>query len=147
MHRWNGSAIWMQRPLQSKLLRYAAHDLTIIARLYAHFRDARGGFLDDIEDLKEMSARYMCAIPTREMRALYVAKQDLPRFVPMDVLDAPLDDEKRKCGRCERELTLSCFTTEMRSGAMMRKSFCRLCDLLARNRRGVTTVGWVEVEY
>ncbi len=37
MHKANGTTSWLARPLPASLRTYAAHDLTLIALVYAHF--------------------------------------------------------------------------------------------------------------
>ena len=42
----------MQRPLPPTLLRYAAHDIVIMARLYAHFCQSPGAYFGDVPALR-----------------------------------------------------------------------------------------------
>ncbi|TFK84655.1 hypothetical protein K466DRAFT_526996 [Polyporus arcularius HHB13444] len=113
MHEQDRTEMWMQRPLPEALLAYSAHDIHIIAQLFARF-EKKGHYLDDQEALKAISARYMEACPTRELRAKH-AQLDLCKFVPLDVLTPPPDGIPTfECARCERVLSLRCFSTAAR---------------------------------
>ncbi|KAI0717816.1 ribonuclease H-like domain-containing protein [Cerioporus squamosus] len=167
MHEQDRTEVWMQRPLPSALLEYSAHDIHIIAQLFARFQK-KGHYLDDDEALKAMSARYMEAYPTRELRAKH-APLDLCKFVPLDVLAPPPDGmPKFECARCERMLSLRCFSTAARPDSKgnpdaaapagsepevtsqedqttvtQRFTLCRLCKLLARLNSETTLGEWV----
>ena len=136
--------MWTNRPLPSVLLQYAAHDIEVIARLYKRFLKAsRNSFFANLPALKAASMRYMSVYTTREMHALH-EPQDLLRFMPLDVLDAPDPSAPRyRCGRCERELSISCFKTEIAGGLKTRMSLCRLCVLLARRRKEASLGEWI----
>ena len=159
MHEDQQSAMWMQRPLPSPLLHYAAHDIELIALVLERFRPGeQGNYLARLPRLLEMSARYMLVYPSRELRALHVPL-DLCRFLPLDILKAPPAWTLRyRCARCVRMLSPGCFaTTHMevwpvggdasssRSQRPVRFSLCRLCNLLSR-RNGEMIVGeWFEL--
>ncbi|KAI1790034.1 ribonuclease H-like domain-containing protein [Ganoderma leucocontextum] len=161
MHQENQSDMWMQRPLPPPLLRYSAHDIEMIALVYDRFGPGKqGNYLKPFQELMAMSARYMQAYPTRELRALHVPL-DLCRFLPLDVLTAPPAGGARyRCARCERMLSLPCFLTTHvqatpagsrgRGGAsnsqpLVRLSLCRLCDLLARRNAERIVREWIEI--
>ncbi len=113
MHEQDRTEVWMQRPLPEALLDYSAHDIHIIAQLFARF-EKKGHYLDDQEALKATSARYMDACPTRELRAKH-AQLDLSKFVPLGVLTPPPEGMPTfECARCERMLSLRCFSTSAR---------------------------------
>ncbi|PIL29376.1 hypothetical protein GSI_09428 [Ganoderma sinense ZZ0214-1] len=132
MHADQQSAMWMQRPLPSPLLHYAAHDIELIALVLDRFAPGqRGDYLTALPDLLAMSARYMQASPTRELRALHV-RLDLCRFVPLDVLKAPSAGATRLKEASRRQ-------------SLVRLSLCRLCDLLARRNAEVIVRDWLEV--
>lgn len=123
----------MNRPLSTPLLRYSAHDIKLIALLYAFFSNSArsASYLGDMSGLKAMSARYMLVYPTRELRALHMTL-GMARFVPFEVLEEPLGGVRCSCTRCSRLLSLRCFATTVEGGVEKRKTFCRLCVLLAR---------------
>lgn len=153
MHEDQQSAMWMQRPLPSPLLHYAAHDIELIALVLERFGPGeQGNYLARLPELLAMSARYMLVYPTRELRALHVPL-DLCRFLPLDILDAlPARAPRYGCARCMRMLSLACFVAGYihvlpfgeapvyGSQCLVRFSICRLCNLLAR-RNAETTAG------
>ncbi|KAI0752941.1 hypothetical protein C8Q80DRAFT_486532 [Daedaleopsis nitida] len=162
LHKKNGTEMWMQRPLPDVLLQYSAHDIEMIARMYERFKK-KSSYLRDPDTLKEMSARYMRAYPTRELKALH-AQLDITKFLPLDVLEAPPEQARRyRCLRCERMLSLSCFATaaagtgrgtEQRDdrssdgssgddGRARRFTVCHLCYLLARRNTESMLGEWI----
>ena len=147
MHRDHGSDMWMVRPLPVPLLRYSCHDIELIAAVYARF--SKSSFLKPLDELMEMTARYLQSYPTRELRALHVSL-DLCKFIPMDVLSAPCANTPRyHCTRCERMLSLPCFSLDSGGGetsgsqGLVRLSTCRLCSLLARRKSESIPTEWV----
>ena len=146
MHHDQQSDMWMQRPLPLPLLRYSAHDIEMIALVYDRFAPGqRGDYLEPLAELLAMSARYMQAYPTRELRALHVPL-DLCRFLPLDVLvPPPMWALRYSCARCVRMLTLSCFLTTQAGnrGPVVRLSLCRLCNLLARRNEERIVREWI----
>ena len=135
----------MQRPLPPTLLRYAAHDIVIMARLYAHFCQSPGAYFGDVPALRAMSTRYMAAYPARGLRAHHVPL-GLGRFVPLDVLEAPRADERGfACGRCGWILAGKWFRVERADAGERRWLFCKLCVLLARRDGEAFQGAWVGV--
>ena len=132
--------MWMERPLPPVLLDYAAHDIEIIARVYARFESRAGRsnkktnlfYNSRLSELKIASARYVGKNTSRAQRA-HFSEIGLSRFLPFEVLDPPPKHAGRySCFRCEQWLSLPCFSTEKRGLLRWRLSFCRLCALLAR---------------
>ncbi|RPD55496.1 hypothetical protein L226DRAFT_469863 [Lentinus tigrinus ALCF2SS1-7] len=169
MHAQDRTEMWMRRPLPPALLEYAAHDIELIAKVFARFQK-KGQYLDHLEALKEMSARYMEVYPTRELRAKH-AQLDLCKFVPLEVLTPPQDGAPRfECARCGRVLSLLCFSTaaagvktaesgdaassakpEPQVGEQgdrvveQRLTLCRLCHLIARRNSEEVLGEWVPI--
>ena len=150
LHKENGSAMWMDRPLPDLLLEYSVHDIEIISRLYARFNsnNLKSVFLPDLNALKAMSMRYMHVYTSREARAR-LGGLGLSPFVPQEVLEAPRAYAARhECARCARALSLQCFTTDTQPGegrGEKRQTFCKLCALLARKGKEASLSEWVVI--
>lgn len=138
--------MWMIRPLPSSLIRYSALRIEVIAQLYAYFGGKRAAiWLPDIDALKAISSRYTQAYPSRELRALH-RPLGLVQFLPLEVLEAsPGDGVPYTCARCASVLSLQSFSTKMRSGVRRRRTFCKLCVLLARRSKEAVAPKWVAV--
>ncbi|RPD70656.1 hypothetical protein L226DRAFT_514191 [Lentinus tigrinus ALCF2SS1-7] len=158
LHRTDGGSMWLHRPLPAMLLDYAAHDIWLISRV-ADVLLPRVS----VEQLREASARYMRVYPTREAKEAHVPLE-LSKFVPLDVVDAPLPGAPRYyCARCERTLSLSCFgtrqtpteeaegdsdtpvnvcSTVLTGPAFQRWTVCHLCVLIACRNLEVQTGPW-----
>ena len=154
---------WMKRPLPPTLLEYSAHDIQLIAKVYARFQK-KGTYLNDPEAMMAMTERYMKTYPTRELRAKH-ALLDLCKFVPLEVLTAPQEGvPKFECARCERVLSLSSFATaegthadevgeiapppadpqaETAHTIAQRLTLCRLCHIVARRGKEEALGEWV----
>ncbi|RPD55495.1 hypothetical protein L226DRAFT_574537 [Lentinus tigrinus ALCF2SS1-7] len=166
----HGTDVWLQRPLPPTLLEYSAHDIQLIAKLFARFQK-KGQYLNDPEALKAMSARYMEVYSSRELTAKHVPL-DLCKFVPLEVLAPPKDGVSRfECARCERVLSLASFSTapvasvkivdaddaapsverepepeaQDNTVAKQRLTLCRLCHLVAREKSEADLGEWVAI--
>lgn len=159
MHESGGSALWLARPLPPALLTYAAHDLTLIALLHAHFT-RRAWVRKTMPVLLAQSAAYVGSIGTREENAR-LGEMDLKRFMPLGIVDGGGEEEGPwyACACCGREMAVGCFVTRaggVEDGARQgvgyaqraavqnrqRLSYCRLCSAVAR-RQGRTQGEWV----
>ncbi len=80
--------MWLQRPLPEMLLRYAAHDLELIAQLYVNFQ--RAGWINkrNVPQLKAQSERYLRTFRTRAIKDLF-DQRGLGPFMPLHVLETP----------------------------------------------------------
>ncbi|KAI0633944.1 ribonuclease H-like domain-containing protein [Trametes polyzona] len=123
MHAAGGSALWLKRPLPENLLEYAAHDLTLIALVYAYF--LRKTWIHTAVDrgtLGAQSARYVAFFGTREGMAR-AAAQDRKRFMPLGIIDDVGDGGR---GQGKRG-------GQTRTGVQVqRRAFCRLCNAIAK---------------
>ncbi|KAI0752944.1 ribonuclease H-like domain-containing protein, partial [Daedaleopsis nitida] len=138
MHRSMGSEMWLRRPLPEKLLAYAAHDITLVAKLLASFVRGRWISAENQSELLAQSARYVRTLASRRVKELH-DRRSLGLFVGLDVLSDPedcegRDSERHVCEGCEQTLTLRCFATSTgrAGGGEKRMTFCRLCALLAQ---------------
>ncbi|TFK84653.1 hypothetical protein K466DRAFT_588742 [Polyporus arcularius HHB13444] len=146
LQKAQGSGIWLERPLPETLLRYAAHDLTLIAMLYASFM--RGGWIkeNNVALLKEQSARYMRTFRTREIKDLFDDSK-VAMFVPLHVLEAPPGNAQLiECLWCKQQLPLRCFTVRRDAGRVQQRStLCKLCAALAKRDSEGSRGEWVAV--
>ncbi|OJT03418.1 hypothetical protein TRAPUB_5995, partial [Trametes pubescens] len=147
MHESGGSAFWLARPLPSALLTYAAHDLTLIALLYAHFT-RRAWVRKTMQALQAQSVAYVGSIGSREENAR-LGELDLKRFMPLGIVDGGGEDAGPwyECACCARELAVGYYMTRVvgveggerqgvgyarRAQGRQRLSYCRLCSAVAR---------------
>ncbi|KAI0364120.1 hypothetical protein BV20DRAFT_974841 [Pilatotrama ljubarskyi] len=146
MHETLGSEFWMTRPLPQQLLTYAAHDLEMIAIVYAHFL-RKAWFRDGLSKLKSQSSQYVAMFRTREDHTYY-AERDLKRFMPFGIIEDGRNAHRYFCSSCKRELTADCFTKNVKvapgvRSKLQRLSFCRLCNAIAR-KKGETEEDWID---
>ncbi|KAI0049364.1 hypothetical protein FA95DRAFT_896792 [Auriscalpium vulgare] len=124
MHRSGQSARWMERPLASKLLQYAAGDISVIAHLFAHFCDE--GFIDTtaLSTLLISSRRYVYRHGKRGR--IEEADEFRPKalLVP-SALHAP-SVPTALCSGCETVLPVMAFQVIKKQ----RKTRCRVCEAL-----------------
>lgn len=126
MHKNNKTELWMERPINPVLLRYAAKDIRLIASLYERFSEL--GLLDssNIGSLLTQSERYMSSSRRTDDSDIYRSKA----VVPLDVLREPTGP-KYPCEMCKSSLSISCFNSFGKRGKRMRYSRCRYCDIVA----------------
>lgn len=133
MHKENGGVPWLERPLSPKLIQYAATDIYAIDLLYNHF--LQNNWINSISFplLLIQSKRYLS---TRWEQDRTNSKNIFRShaLLPLDVLNTPQAPFER-CRGCERMLSLYCFRSVKRSGRVIRKSRCRVCNALATKRR------------
>lgn len=160
MRKSCGSAMWLARPLPELLLTYAAHRISLIAAVYAHFTD-RKWVCDHMRTLRAQSAAYVGLLGLREENER-LNQLKLRMFLPLGIIDRDGGDDvdesapRYVCECCRRDLTMDCYTTRLQStdtsesdegqsvGDVMqaetreRLSYCRLCNAVAqRNKRAL----------
>ncbi|EIW53713.1 uncharacterized protein TRAVEDRAFT_52832 [Trametes versicolor FP-101664 SS1] len=149
MHKSNGTASWLARPLPAALQTYAAHDLTLIALVYAQFT-RQPWVRTRIPTLQAQSAAYVGMLDSREENERR-SGLDIMRFMPLGIIDGGEDDDsvpRYTCSCCHRDLAASCYSMGLQSGAErgggprmgqppygQRLSFCRLCNAVAQKHR------------
>ncbi|KAH9847666.1 ribonuclease H-like domain-containing protein [Lenzites betulinus] len=148
MHESGGSSQWLARPLPPSLLKYAAHDLTLIALVYAHFQ-RRAWVRKSIPTLRTQSAAYICALETREENAR-LGELGLKRFMPLGIIDKHTDADRGAvyaCSCCGQELTVYYYTTRsLAPDFRERLSFCRLCSAVALRNKWTSQGEWIELD-
>ncbi|EIW75546.1 hypothetical protein CONPUDRAFT_169361 [Coniophora puteana RWD-64-598 SS2] len=131
MHKADGSAMWLQRPLHPKLLAYAAHDIYMLDALYAKFLHDRWITPHTEPALLEQSARYALALSYQGR----VAPEDVfgsCGLLPLDVLREPRGLTV-PCAGCRRIQGLDCFMLQQMRGQRVRhrSNLCRVCQIKA----------------
>ncbi|EIN13050.1 hypothetical protein PUNSTDRAFT_131272 [Punctularia strigosozonata HHB-11173 SS5] len=129
MHRNLGSAFWMDRPLSSQLLHYAAQDIKMISLIYEHFTTA--GLLKDnmLPLLLDQCKRYV-SLHQQSGRVEQGNSFRSNGFLPLDILKMPSQD-RRVCSGCNRFISAKYFNVGDK---------CRVCqavilkEMLARDK-------------
>ncbi|RDX45588.1 hypothetical protein OH76DRAFT_1486238 [Lentinus brumalis] len=142
--------MWLQRPLPEMLLRYAAHDLELIAQLYVNFQ--RAGWINkrNVPQLKAQSERYLRTFRTRAIKDLF-DQRGLGPFMPLHVLEKPFAKARCfECVGCKQLLILHWFSTGTREGGRTPKqrtrcTYCKLCVALAKKKSEKFQGKWVAV--
>jgi len=142
MHRANGGVPWLERPLSAKLLQYAANDIYVIDLLYNSFLHKSWIKPNTLPLLLAQSKRYVCT-QWQQGRTDRTNHFRLGPLVPLDVLTNP-QRRLERCSGCERMLSLPCFE-HIRQSGIVRKSRCRLCNVIATKRRLPDDEGWIRV--
>jgi len=142
MHKANGGVPWLERPLSPKLLQYAANDIYVIDLLYNHFLRRNWINPSSIPLLLAQSKRYI-STQWQQGRTDRTNIFRLGALIPLDVLTSP-QGLPELCAGCGRMLSLPCFEHMWRS-CLLRKSRCRLCNVIAAKRRLPPDEGWVRV--
>ncbi|KAI0717818.1 ribonuclease H-like domain-containing protein [Cerioporus squamosus] len=147
LYNAHGSEIWLQRPLPEILLRYAAHDLTLIAALYASF--LRRGWIKEhtVAVLEEQSTRYILTFHAREIKDLF-DESHVAMFVPLHVFEATSSNAQRyECEWCKQQLAPHCFSTVRRDQGRVqqRSTLCKLCAALAKRNSQPARIRWVNM--
>jgi hypothetical protein len=124
MHRADGGAGWMERPVAQDLLSYAAHDIRAIASLHDYFSVA--GWMPSIPTLLQQSARYI-SIHDRHGPVDPADTFRKGPFLPLDVLTAR-DGEGLMCKDCNRQLSKKHFHKRYMHGKYQRLDSCRVCE-------------------
>lgn len=159
MRKSCGPAMWLARPLTELLLTYAAHRLTLIARVYAYLT-GQEWVGEHIRTLRAQSAVYVGLLGSREENER-LNELRLRMFLPLGIIDRDGGDDvdesapRYGCKCCRRELTLDCYTTRLKSAdtaesdrgraqgvddvgqaqAGERLSYCRLCNAVAQRTK------------
>lgn len=141
MHKNDGCAMWLQRPLTYQLLQYAAKDIFLIGVLYPEF--LRRGWIpnDPVQNgrLLGQCARYISA----HVQQGKSPEENIFRpcaIVPLDVMYEPVGPF-HKCCACSRSLSFAAFETRQGitsaqdtlkpAPVILRRARCRLCSVLA----------------
>ncbi|KAI0077551.1 hypothetical protein K474DRAFT_1642967 [Panus rudis PR-1116 ss-1] len=140
MHRSNQSVLWMNRPLNPRLLQYCANDINAIATLYEYFL-AKGWIHPE---LTSQSARHISLLKSRE-EISRDRELGLMRFLALDVLVDPqtVEGEKYDCRQCRKSLPRSAY--QVRSVQGQRRSCCRLCVACSQKSSFAIDQSWVNV--
>jgi exonuclease 3'-5' domain-containing protein 1 len=144
MHKANGGVPWMERPLSSQLIQYAANDIYAIDLLYKFFLQKNWIKLNTLPLLLDQSKRYV-STQWQQGRTERTHPFRIGALVPLDVLKSPQTTLER-CSGCERMLSLPCFEHKRQSG-ILRKSRCRLCNVIATKKRLPCDEDWVRVTH
>ncbi|KAI6157105.1 ribonuclease H-like domain-containing protein [Pisolithus tinctorius] len=144
MHKALGSSIWLDRPLPSKLLAYAAHDIELIAALYEHFKKRAWVTPANEPLLMAQSMRYAYSL----LHQGRVAKDDLfgqSSVLPLDVLsESP--GPQFQCRGCQRMQSLSCYSVRTQAeNSQARSDICRTCQIKVLMKEAYFPVSWVVV--
>lgn len=121
MHKDAKGQLWMDRPLPSSLLKYAANDIHAIRTLYDHFVYS-GWLTDDCHHLIEASTRYL---------SLHLEPLDPGNifkggpFLPLDILTV-LGGTSRRCEDCRRQISSDHFYVSVSTGIQYLS--CRVCE-------------------
>jgi exonuclease 3'-5' domain-containing protein 1 len=139
IHDQNRSHLWMQRPLATNLLNYAAKDVHLIHLIYDHFKGE--GYIDSQLNLLAQSKRYVSIHADVMLKPLRNDCFRRSAVVPLDVLEEPrgiLYD----CRACHRYLSLPCFRCNRHS---QRRMVCRVCHVARSDKRRGKDLedGWV----
>jgi len=142
MHKANGSAKWLERPVEPKLLQYAANDIYAIDLLYNYFLQHNWINPVNFPLLLAQSQRYT-RTQWQQGRTDDTHPFRMGSLLPLDVLNAPRGT-LGGCAGCARMLSLGCFET-MRQQGTVRKSRCRLCNVIASKRKLPPDEEWIQV--
>jgi len=142
MHQANGGVPWLDRPLSPRLIQYAANDIYVIDLLYNHFLQKNWIKPNSLPLLLAQSKRYV-STQWLQGRTDHSNVFRMGALLPLDVLTNPQGTCER-CSGCGRMLSLSCFE-HMRQSGIIRKSRCRLCNVIAAKRRLPPMEGWIRV--
>ncbi|KAF8547685.1 hypothetical protein OG21DRAFT_1517141 [Imleria badia] len=144
MHKTNGSTIWLERPLVSQLLQYAAHDIEMIGALYEHFKSQSWITPNNEDTLVDQSMRYAYS----HYHQGRVAEDHIfgsCSVLPLDILREPRGLTV-PCHGCNRMQSLHCFTTNRRGRKIVaRTNICRVCQIKLLIRQANHPVSWVNV--
>ncbi|THH29156.1 hypothetical protein EUX98_g5031 [Antrodiella citrinella] len=110
LHKAGNSHFWLDRPLPSNFLEYAATDIMMVSLTYEYFIKKRWVTTSNFLSLEKQSHRYMAYYNGRGKR---VEADELGtiRFLPLDVIHYDTDPTQYQCHICFRMLNLYCFET------------------------------------
>jgi exonuclease 3'-5' domain-containing protein 1 len=144
MHKDGGSALWMERPLPSNLLQYAANDIFLISRLHKHFLKMNWISEANMSNLLAQSERY---VSMHKKLGRIEAGNNFRRgpLLPMDILNVAHGD----CAGCERNLSIAAYEVipwlAIGRSYLLRRTRCRICHVVAIQRQMPSDESWVEV--
>ncbi|KAK0472059.1 ribonuclease H-like domain-containing protein [Armillaria novae-zelandiae] len=116
---------WLERPLSSEQLGYAAKDVRLIGRIYEHFK--AHNYL--AENLPEQSERYVTHWKAgRPDKDRYFNSHCL---LPLDIIDYDARRPTKRCDGCERLLATRCFPRETTSSDGI---YCWVCNAVLRKK-------------
>ncbi|KAK0470318.1 ribonuclease H-like domain-containing protein [Desarmillaria tabescens] len=116
---------WLERPLSSEQLGYAAQDVLLIGRIYEHFKAQN--YL--AENLPEQSEQYITFWKG--------GKADKDRYfnshclLPLDIIDYDARRPTKRCDGCERLLSVHCFPRKTTSSEEI---YCWVCNAILRKK-------------
>ncbi|KAI6125999.1 ribonuclease H-like domain-containing protein [Pisolithus croceorrhizus] len=144
MHQAAGSSIWMNRPLPSKLLAYAAHDIELIGTLYEYFKKSAWITPANEPLLVVQSMRYAYSL-FHQGRVPNDDPFGQSAVLPLDVLsESP--GPKVQCHGCHRMQSLSCYSVKKRGGGSeARSNICRACQIKLLMKRTQYPIAWIAV--
>jgi exonuclease 3'-5' domain-containing protein 1 len=147
MHRAGGSGVWMERPLSTKLLQYAANDIFLISRLHDHFLNNNWISPVNMSSLLAQSERYVSMHKTHGR----IEKSDQFRrgpLLPLDILSVgPLGHGA--CAGCGRKLSKMAYEVKTWHNGWTfisrRRARCRICHVVAIQRKLSSDDRWIAV--
>ncbi|KIJ16209.1 hypothetical protein PAXINDRAFT_132818 [Paxillus involutus ATCC 200175] len=144
MHKTHGSAIWLERPLLSQLLQYAAHDIEMIGALYEHFKQQAWITRSNEGDLMDQSMRYAFSM-YYQGRVSDDHVFGSCSVLPLDILREP-HGLTVPCQGCNRMQSLRCFTLNKQGRKIVaRTNVCRVCQIKLLIKKFDYPVTWVHV--
>ncbi|TFK50362.1 hypothetical protein OE88DRAFT_1749912 [Heliocybe sulcata] len=144
MHRANGTALWLERPLSERLLRYAATDIYLISLLHEDFKRKSWINAANRSELQWYSQRYVTMF------------QDGGRLDPENVfmkgplimlseITADTNAARYECSGCGRRKPIYCFETRWANMWPQRLPRCRVCTVVALKRQLPPNEDWMYV--
>lgn len=143
MHRANGGAPWLNRPLSPQLLKYAANDIRAMLLLYTLFLQRNWINLSSLPKLKDQSKRYIIA-QQQQGRSDDTNAFRMGCLLPLDVLTPPTGTLEY-CLGCKRDLSLHSFENLWKEGTIVRRPRCRLCAVIAEKRKMSPDQHWLRI--
>ncbi|KAA1472710.1 hypothetical protein DENSPDRAFT_821722 [Dentipellis sp. KUC8613] len=148
MHRTNGSGLWMDRPLSSKLLQYAANDICIIAYLFDTFRNNTY-----VPSSRNALSRLIAKCDQYISRCGHVGLRTLRDgvFRPKGLLMAAALEAPKgttyECAGCSLHLALQCYQVQIKKGRGSRLTHCRICNaIVIKSKTEITPEpSWIPV--
>lgn len=132
MHSANQTHRWLERPLDPRLIAYAAQDIRLIGLLFDMFCVLGWILPAHVPGIVAQSSRYVPLFQTREASVAHDRRRAWV-VLPLDILT-----EHRgtlyPCSVCLRVLSKSCFAIRKSGVGQLRHSFCRLCYIIAVRR-------------
>ncbi|KZT25954.1 hypothetical protein NEOLEDRAFT_1113821 [Neolentinus lepideus HHB14362 ss-1] len=144
MHRANGSALWLERPLSKQLLRYAATDIYLISLLLEDFNQRGWVNAENFNELRLHSQRYVAMFQDGGRLDPGNVFQKGPLIMLSEIV-AKAEEAKHKCSGCGRRKPIYCFETRYANAEMQRMPRCRVCTVIAMKRQLPPNDDWMYV--